>query len=333
MQIYPLGYFPYVWVINADGTAQTEIGEGFDPAWRPAVSGPAVALSPGSLAFGSQLIGTASAPQAVSLTNTGSADLTISGIAASGDFTQTNNCGSSVAAGAGCTVSVRFTPTASGPRSGAITITDNATGSPHVVSLGGTGNNPPNNPPVVSFVSVCTRVTCSFDGSTSSDPDGTITSHAWNFGDGTTGSGSTVSHTYAACGTYPVTLTVKDNGGASTSQSTNVTVTQCMHIGDLNRASTKQGSTWTASVTVSVHDGSHSGVPNATVIWSSGGTGSCTTSTNGKCTVSKSGISKNTASVTFTVGTVTHGTLFYTSAGNHEPDGDSNGTSIVVNKP
>jgi Tol biopolymer transport system component len=61
MQIYP-DFFLYVWVINADGTAQTEVGEGFDPAWRPALGPPAptIVLSPGSLAFGSQLVGTTS---------------------------------------------------------------------------------------------------------------------------------------------------------------------------------------------------------------------------------------------------------------------------------
>jgi hypothetical protein len=125
-------------------------------------------------------------------------------------------------------------------------------------------------------------------------------------------------------------LTVRDNGGATTAtQPTNVTVSQCMHVGDLDRMSTKQGNTWTASVTVTVHNSSHNGVPDATVSgsWGSiGGTGSCTTIANGTCTVSESGISKNTASVTFTVGNVT-------SASNHDPDGDSNGTSITVNRP
>ena len=72
-----------------------------------------------------------------------------------------------------------------------------------------------NAPPVASFTSACRGLTCSFDGSGSSDADGTITSRAWSFGDETTGSGTTVSHTYAAAGTYPVTLTVTDNGGVT----------------------------------------------------------------------------------------------------------------------
>jgi WD40 repeat protein len=168
---------PNVYVVNVDGSAEYWVAWGFDPAWRPAVPAPAVTLSPGSLVFGSQLVGSTSAPLTVSLTNTSGADLTISGIVASGDFAQSNNCGSSVAAGASCTISVSFTPTAAGPRSGAVTITDSAAGSPHGISLSGTGNSP-NTPPVASFISACTGLTCKFDASASSDPDATIASYA-----------------------------------------------------------------------------------------------------------------------------------------------------------
>jgi hypothetical protein len=103
-----------------------------DPAWRPALGPPVpeVVLSANSLGFGSQVVGSTSTPQTVSLTNSGSADLAISGIAPSGDFAQTNTCGNTVTAGASCTISVTFTPTATGPRSGAVTITDNASGTP-----------------------------------------------------------------------------------------------------------------------------------------------------------------------------------------------------------
>jgi PKD repeat protein len=294
---------------------------------------PAVGLSPGTLAFGSQSVGSTSTPQTVSLTNSGGADLTISGIAVSGDFAQTDTCSNSIAAGASCVITVKFTPTATGPRSGAVTITDNAAGSPHVVSLSGTGTS--NNPPVASFVSACTGLTCNFNGSASSDSDGTIASYAWDFGDKATGSGPTASHTYAA-GTYTVSLTVTDNGGAKGTQTANVTASQAyMHIGDLDRATTKQGNTWTAIVTVTVHDRSHNVVPSATVggSWSSGGTGSCTTSASGQCTMSKSGISNKTQTVTFMVGNVTHATLTYKATDNHEPDGDSDGASIALNKP
>jgi hypothetical protein len=100
---------------------------------------PIVYLSHASLGFGSQGIGTTSAAQRVTLTNTGNAPLTISSIAVSGDFAETNTCGASVAAGAQCEISVTFTPTAAGTRTGTLTITDNAAGSPHMVQLAGPG--------------------------------------------------------------------------------------------------------------------------------------------------------------------------------------------------
>ncbi|MBW3581534.1 MAG: S8 family serine peptidase [Euryarchaeota archaeon] len=89
---------------------------------------------------------------------------------------------------------------------------------------GGGGGGGTNSPPTASFTAGCNDLACSFDGSGSTDTDGTISSYAWDFGDGTTGSGATVSHTYAAGGTYTVTLTVTDDGGATDSDSKSVTV-------------------------------------------------------------------------------------------------------------
>jgi PKD repeat protein len=86
-----------------------------------------------------------------------------------------------------------------------------------VVSAG----NIANQPPVAAFTSNCgaTPDACTFDASGSGDPDGSIVSYAWSFGDGSTDSeaGSQDQHTYAADGAYSVTLTVTDNQGASTS--------------------------------------------------------------------------------------------------------------------
>ncbi|MEQ1785490.1 MAG: PKD domain-containing protein [Acidimicrobiales bacterium] len=73
--------------------------------------------------------------------------------------------------------------------------------------------------PIAGFTSSTNGLTASFDASTSSDPGGSIVSYAWNFGDGTFGSGISPSHLYAAGGTYDVTLTVTDNaGGIDTEQ-------------------------------------------------------------------------------------------------------------------
>jgi hypothetical protein len=100
---------------------------------------PAIALTPSSVSFGAQPVQTTSAPRTVSVTNSGTAALTIGGILASGDFGQTNNCPSSLSGGAGCSIVLTFTPTTAGARAGTLTITDNAAGSPHSVAISGTG--------------------------------------------------------------------------------------------------------------------------------------------------------------------------------------------------
>jgi hypothetical protein len=99
---------------------------------------PVVSLSPGSLTFATEVVGTSSSVQNVTLTNTGGAALTAS-IAASGDYSQTNTCGSSVAAGTNCTISVAFKPSVKGTRTGTLSVADNAGGSPQTVSLSGVG--------------------------------------------------------------------------------------------------------------------------------------------------------------------------------------------------
>lgn len=85
---------------------------------------------------------------------------------------------------------------------------------------GGTGNNPP----TASFTFSCTDLACDFDGSGSSDSDGSISGYSWDFGDGNTASGAFVSHTFAADGDYTVTLTVTDDAGASDTDSQTVSV-------------------------------------------------------------------------------------------------------------
>ncbi|HEV2349102.1 MAG TPA: SBBP repeat-containing protein [Terriglobia bacterium] len=100
---------------------------------------PLANLSPASLTFAAQVISSTSAPQAVTLTNAGAATLNISSVAISGDFAQSNTCGASVAANGNCAISATFTPTLVGSRTGTVTITDDAGGSPQSISLSGTG--------------------------------------------------------------------------------------------------------------------------------------------------------------------------------------------------
>ena len=103
----------------------------------PAV--PAVSLSPTSLTFGTQLFGTSSNPQPVTLTNTGNAPLSISKVATSPNFSQTNNCPRKIQPGGQCTANVVFTPHNVNTITGNITITDNAPNSPQTVPLTGIG--------------------------------------------------------------------------------------------------------------------------------------------------------------------------------------------------
>jgi hypothetical protein len=98
-----------------------------------------VTVKPSSLQFGSIKVGSSSAAQTITLSST--AALTIASITASGDFTQSNNCGSSLSAGGSCTINVRFSPTVTGARSGSVTITDSDQTSPQTVTLSGTGNS------------------------------------------------------------------------------------------------------------------------------------------------------------------------------------------------
>ncbi|NUU04870.1 PKD domain-containing protein [Leifsonia sp. C5G2] len=93
------------------------------------------------------------------------------------------------------------------------------TGNRVVIAGGGA-----NQPPTASFTVGINGLAVSVDGRASSDPDGTISSYAWSFGDGGTASGSTAGHTYAAAGTYTITLTVKDNAGATASTTRQATV-------------------------------------------------------------------------------------------------------------
>jgi Tol biopolymer transport system component/chitodextrinase len=210
-------------------------------------------------------------------------------------------------------------------------IVTDAGGATDIARLNVTGNEPP----IASFTVACNGPSCTFDGSGSSDPDGNITSYAWDFGDGTTGAGAIVSHTYAAVGAYYVKLFVTDNIGATTTRLQTVTALPLpMHVGDLDGAATNQRSLWTSTVTITVHDSSHAVLANASVtgFWNDGTVGACTTTPEGRCTVSRSGIPRMTASASFSVTNVTRAVSVYTPIDNHDPEGDSSGTAITFTR-
>jgi hypothetical protein len=120
-------------VSTSDPNGPTNIGL----SGNGTAAGPALSASPSSLAFGGTVVGQTSSSQSVTVQNTGTQSASVSSIAASGDFAQTNNCGTSLAVNASCTINVTFTPTAAGGRTGSVTITSNATNSPTTISLSG----------------------------------------------------------------------------------------------------------------------------------------------------------------------------------------------------
>jgi hypothetical protein len=92
------------------------------------------------LNFHKQTVGTTSAPQTLTLSNTGKNALTISSMTAKGQFGMSSTCGTSVAPGANCAISVTFSPKTLGAKSGTISITDSASSKPQVIELSGTGS-------------------------------------------------------------------------------------------------------------------------------------------------------------------------------------------------
>jgi hypothetical protein len=134
---------------NAPGSPQTVNLTGVTPA------APLLTLSPVSITFPGQYVGTSGLPQTVTATNTGNAALSITSVATSSlDFGVLNACGSSLAAGASCSIGVFFDPAGPGARSGTLNLVDNASGGQQTVALSGMGQD-------FSFVSSSGQVTVS----------------------------------------------------------------------------------------------------------------------------------------------------------------------------
>ena len=102
-------------------------------------NGSALTASPSSLSFGNENVGSTTAAQTVTVSNPGTTAASVSSVSASGPFSETNTCGSSIAAGGSCSVSVKFAPTAAGSASGTLSVASSAPSSPLSVALSGTG--------------------------------------------------------------------------------------------------------------------------------------------------------------------------------------------------
>jgi thermitase len=179
------------------------------------------------------------------------------------------------------------------------------------------------------------------NGTASSDPDGTIVSYEWRDGTAIIAVGASPSVALAV-GTHTLTLVVTDDDGATASDSVIVTVRPAAgpitaHIGDLDGSAAGSRRTWTAAVTVTVHNADHLPISGAVVTgtWSGGAvrSGTCTTDVDGTCVVVSSSLRNRNSVTTFTVTGVAVSGSAYSAAQNHEPDGDSTGTAISIAKP
>ena len=178
---------------------------------------PVVSLSAGSVDFGSQPAGTTSSARTVTLTNTGDGSLTIQSVAVTGansaNFAQSNTCGSSVAPGGTCVITTTFTPSAAGGASAAVTIADNAPGTPHTIALAGTGGGFLISPRTTVVTPIETRqFTFNGTGSVEWSVDGVV---------GGTAASGTISGTgvYSppnTAGTHTVTVATTDHLQSST---------------------------------------------------------------------------------------------------------------------
>ncbi len=193
-----------------------------------------VTLSASSIAFGNVVINTSKTANAITVTNNTSVPVTGINVSAGTPFSQTNTCGTTLAAGGQCKVTVTFSPTTTGTQSGSLTITDSASNSPQTVSLKGTGEPPltlsPSNLyfgnvsvgnsslPIVSTVTNNTKATVTFSsilvtGSNASDFSQTNTCSAGL----AAGASCTISVTFAptVIGARSAAVTLTDSAAGS----------------------------------------------------------------------------------------------------------------------
>ena len=126
----------WVWGSLAGASGQ----ENTAPANRPAASSTLVNLTPASLDFGEQPVGSIAPPKTATLANGGATPLKITDIVTSGiDFSQSNDCGQNLKPGASCTIQITFRPAITGPRIATLQILDSDPASPQSVVLNGAG--------------------------------------------------------------------------------------------------------------------------------------------------------------------------------------------------
>jgi PKD repeat protein len=180
-----------------------------------------------------------------------------------------------------------------------------------------------NLPPTAGFTYTVNCLTVDFTD-TSTDPDGTIVSWLWDFGDGNTSTLQNPTHTYAVDGSYTVSLTVTDNDGASDTATQVIAVAACdeeIFVNDITQSIKKAGKNYTSTAVVTIWDTNSAPVADATVFitWSGvvGGSASAATGADGTVSFTSDKV-KSTGPFTITVDNVTHATLPYNPALNVE---------------
>jgi hypothetical protein len=184
---------------------------------------PEASLSATTLAFGNVAETVASSAQSITLSNSGNSPLSLSGISASGDFSTTNTCGASLAVGLPCSISVVFTPTAVGQRTGTLTVNDNAGNSPQTIPLAGTG---------VAAVTIGTPAGGTTSATISSG--GTATYNLSITGgpgfSGTVNLACSNAPQYATCAILPTSVQIAAGSTGNTAVTVNTTSTQTAFI-------------------------------------------------------------------------------------------------------
>jgi hypothetical protein len=139
----PLPYGIVAADFNGDGGLDLALGngttEGDTGSATVLLNEPVIGLTPTSLTFAAQKVGTSSAPQVVTLTNPGATPVKVTSITISGDYSETNNCPAKLTVGKSCTINVTFSPTQTGPRTGTLSIKDSVLSSVQKIALTGSG--------------------------------------------------------------------------------------------------------------------------------------------------------------------------------------------------
>ena len=193
-----------------------------------------------------------------------------------------------------------------------------------------------NQAPTAKASADCSYLDCDLDGTGSSDPDGTIVSYEWDFGDGSTDSGATVSHSYEDLGPYTAALTVTDNEGRTATTSVQVTITNPppVHLHDLTpKPLDIDGPKWRARLVVKVRDADGFKVGGVVITAKLGlnKIRTCTTNQFGWCRV-KAQVSDAKPKIPVEILDV-EWVGGYDSDANVDTDGDGNGETTKIFRP